>query len=91
MNYALIIGAIASLCSMTSFGPQAWKIIRTRDTSSISARMYVLTVTGFAFWTVYGFLIGEWPIIVTNTVCLLLSAFILAMKLLPDRILKQQG
>ncbi len=89
MNYTLIIGAIASLCSMASFAPQAWKIIRTRDTDSISARMYALTVTGFAFWAIYGFLIEEWPIIVTNTVCLLLSAFILTMKLLPDRILKR--
>ena len=91
MNYALIIGVIASFCSMASFAPQAWKIIRTRDTSSISARMYILTVTGFAFWTVYGFLIGEGPIIVTNTVCLLLSGFILTLKLLPNRILKRQA
>ena len=91
MNTALIIGAVASLCSMASFATQAWKIIRTRDTDSISTGMYALTVTGFAFWTAYGFMIGEWPIIVTNTVCLLLSAFILGLKLLPDRILKRSA
>ena len=91
MSLALLTGAIAALCSMTSFAPQAWKIIRTRDTASISARMYGLTVAGFGFWAVYGVLIGEWPIIVTNTVCLLLSAFILVLKLLPDRVLKRIG
>lgn len=85
MTLALIIGSLASLCSMASFAPQAWKIIRTRDTSAISARMYILTVTGFALWLFYGGLIGEWPIIVTNAVCLCLSAFILAMKMMPDR------
>ena len=31
----------------------------------------------------YGLLLGEWPLIVTNGICLLLSTFILAMKLLP--------
>lgn len=81
MNLPLIIGSIASLCSMASFAPQAWKIIKTRDTSSISARMYILTVTGFGFWLAYGLLLGEGPIIVTNGVCLVLSGFILYRKL----------
>jgi MtN3 and saliva related transmembrane protein len=45
----------------------------------------VLTVTGFALWTAYGVILGKWPLIVTNTICLGLSAFILTMKLLPQR------
>jgi MtN3 and saliva related transmembrane protein len=42
METVTLIGYIASLCSMTSFTPQAWKI--TRDTSGISAPMYAITV-----------------------------------------------
>jgi MtN3 and saliva related transmembrane protein len=34
---------------------------------------------------VYGIELGKWPLIVTNTVCLTLSSFILLMKLLPRR------
>ena len=37
---------------------------------------------GFALWLTYGFLLGQWPLIVTNAICLLLSAFIFLMKLL---------
>ncbi len=33
----------------------------------------------------YGLLLWQWPLIVTNGVCLLLSGFILGMKLLPRR------
>jgi hypothetical protein len=33
----------------------------------------------------YGLLLGQWPLIVTNGICLALSGFILAMKLLPRR------
>ncbi|MCO5066482.1 MAG: SemiSWEET family transporter [Rhizobiaceae bacterium] len=69
---------------MTSFTPQAWKIIKTRDTSSISAPMYALTVLGFALWLAFGLLKAEWPIIITNGVCLILSAFILLMTVLPE-------
>jgi MtN3 and saliva related transmembrane protein len=83
MDAASIVGALATICSTTSFVPQAWKVIRTRDTSAISTGMYAITVTGFAFWLAYGLLLGQWPLIVTNGVCLALSAFILVMKLLP--------
>ena len=83
MDAATVIGALATLASTTSFAPQAWKIIKTRDASAISTRMYAITVTGFALCLAYGLLLGEWPLIVINGVCLLLSAFILLMKLLP--------
>jgi MtN3 and saliva related transmembrane protein len=85
LELVTIIGYLAALCSTTSFAPQAWRVIKTRDTSAISKRMYLLTVVGFALWLAYGFMKGEWPLILTNGICLALSAFILAMKLLPQR------
>jgi MtN3 and saliva related transmembrane protein len=85
MDAAVIVGAIASFCSVTSFTPQAWKIIKSRRTDDISKRMFILTVTGFAFWTAYGVLLGAWPIIITNAICFVLAGFILTMKLLPQR------
>ena len=83
MNLAILIGGLAACASTISFTPQAWKIIKSRQTKDISAGMYVLTVSGFALWTVYGVLTSQWPLIVANTICLVLSAFILLMKLLP--------
>lgn len=85
MSLVTLIGSAAAICSTASFVPQAWKIIRTRDTSALSARMYAVTVTGFSLWLAYGILLGEWPLIVTNAVCLGMSAFILAMRILPQR------
>ena len=82
---APIFGWLATAASATSFTPQAWKIIKSRRTGDISAAMYAVTVTGFALWTAYGALLGQWPLIMTNSLCLLLSGFILVMKLLPAR------
>ena len=79
-NLAHIVGTAAALCSMTSFAPQIVKIWRERDASSVSLRMYVVTVTGFSLWIAYGILTQSWPVTVANTVCLLMSATILALK-----------
>ncbi|MCX7586266.1 SemiSWEET family sugar transporter [Phenylobacterium sp. 58.2.17] len=80
LNLADMVGTAAALCSMASFTPQIVKIWRERDASSISLRMYVVTVSGFALWIAYGALTGSWPVIAANSVCLLLSAVILALK-----------
>lgn len=85
MDWATLVGGAATVASVTSFTPQAWKVIKTRDTTSISLKMYVITVIGFSLWLIYGFMLGAWPLIVTNGLCLAISAFILTMKLLPEK------
>ena len=85
MDPATIVGFLATLCSTSSFVPQAWKVIKTRDMSGVSTKMYAVTVVGFSLWFAYGLLLGELPLILTNGICLLLSGFILGMKLLPRR------
>ncbi len=85
MIWSGVVGYGAALCSTSSFAPQAWKIIKSRQTKDISAGMYFLTVAGFAAWTVYGVALRQWPIVGSNSICLMLSAFILAMKLLPQK------
>jgi MtN3 and saliva related transmembrane protein len=75
-----VVGTGAALCSMSSFVPQILKIRRERDASSVSLRMYAVTVTGFSLWIGYGLLIGSWPVTGANAVCLALSATILVLK-----------
>ena len=84
MKIVVLLGYLAALASMASFVPQAWKIIRSRQTRGISAGMYLLTVSAFGLWLVYGVLLKQWPLVVSNAVCFGLSAFILVMTLLPQ-------
>ena len=72
---ANIVGTGAALCSMTSFVPQIIKIWKERDASSVSLRMYLVTVTGFVLWTVYGVLTGSWPVTASNIICPLSRPF----------------
>jgi len=80
-----VVSLFAATLSMISFVPQAWAVVRSRNTDGISLRMYVITVAGFIAWLAYGVLLGQWAIIVQNVICLCLSSFILTMKLLPQR------
>lgn len=75
-----VIGTAAALCSMASFIPQIAKIWRERDASSVSLKMYAVTVTGFTLWIAYGVMIGSWPVATSNLICLALSATILVLK-----------
>lgn len=81
MDVTLIIGYLASACSVTSFIPQVIKVVKSGDTAAISARMYTVTVVGFALWAVFGYLRQEWPIILTNAACFFLAGYILVRKL----------
>ena len=74
------VGVVAAVCSMTSFVPQVVKIWREKDASQVSLRMYLVTVAGFSLWTAYGVLLKSWPLIGSNSVCLALSATVLALK-----------
>jgi MtN3 and saliva related transmembrane protein len=75
------VGAFAAVCSTASFLPQLIKVIREKAAEAVSLRMYVLTVSGFTLWTIYGVLLGSAPLVASNLVSLGLSSAILALTL----------
>ena len=80
-SMAALVGTVAGICSTSSFIPQVIKVWREGDTEAISKKMYLVTVTAFSLWIIYGLMIGSMPIIVFNIASLALSATILAIKL----------
>jgi MtN3 and saliva related transmembrane protein len=75
------IGGIAAALTTCSFIPQVWRVWQTRHTKDISLGMYALFTAGVALWLVYGILLGSWPIILANSITLLLAGTVLLMKL----------
>jgi MtN3 and saliva related transmembrane protein len=75
------LGYAAAALTTGSFLPQAFMTIRTRNTSSISLGMYSVFTVGVASWLAYGIAIESWPMILANTVTLVLAAIILGCKL----------
>jgi MtN3 and saliva related transmembrane protein len=83
MDISLIdwIGYLAATLTTASFVPQAWLTFKTRDVSGISLGMYSAFTAGIALWLAYGILISAWPVVVANTITLLLAAGILGMRI----------
>ena len=75
------VGFLAAICTTASFIPQALKVYKTRKADDISLGMFLLMSAGVALWDIYGFMIGALPVVVANTITLVLSIYILSMKL----------
>lgn len=76
-----LIGYIAAFLTTLSFFPQALKTLRSRDTHSISLRMYLLFTTGVMLWSIYGWMVGDGPVLIANLITLVPAVILLVLKL----------
>jgi MtN3 and saliva related transmembrane protein len=81
MPIEIQVSAVAATLTTTVFVPQALHIIRHKETRAISLFMYVYFAIGVALWLLFGTMIGNWPIIVSNAITLALALAIIGMKL----------
>jgi MtN3 and saliva related transmembrane protein len=81
MPYVTIVGSVAAVLTTIAFLPQVLRTWRTRSTSDISLVMFTTYVTGIFLWLVYGLMLGDMPLIVSNAVTLVLAGIILLLKL----------
>jgi len=80
MSIEILVSAAAATLTTGAFVPQALHIIRHKETRAISLYMYVAFASGVTLWLVFGCLIGNWPIIISNAITLGLALAILGMK-----------
>lgn len=75
------IGAAAAILTTAAFAPQAFKVWRTRSADDISLAMFLILMAGIVLWLAYGVLIQDIPLILANSVTLVLAGAILAAKI----------
>lgn len=75
------IGLIAGTFTTAAFVPQVFKTWRTRSTEDISLAMFAIFALGVLLWLVYGLYIDSLPIVIANTVTLVLAGTIVVFKL----------
>merc|ERR1711879_324490 len=81
MDTITAIGYLAASCTTAAFLPQVLRILRTRETEGISLAMYGIFTFGVAMWLVYGLALENWPIILANSVTLMLAGSVLFLTL----------
>lgn len=74
------LGLIAGLLTSLAFLPQVLHTWRTRSVEDLSVRTFTMFCVGVLLWLIYGFLIGDLPVILANAATLVMAGAILAMK-----------
>ena len=81
MHFTNTIGLIAGTLTTAAFFPQVLKIWKSRSAADISLGMFVLFSTGVLLWIIYGFSIDSLPVVLANSITLVLSLAIVVFKI----------
>ncbi len=81
MSITEILGYSAAFLTTSSFLPQAFLTLKTKDTRSLSLTMYSLFTVGVLLWLIYGIQKQDFALIIANAITLVLSATILGVKI----------
>jgi MtN3 and saliva related transmembrane protein len=80
------LGFAAAICTTGAFIPQVLMVWRQRGAPGISAGMYAIFMFGVSLWLAYGIAIASVPVVVANSITLVLAAGVLGMKLYFERL-----
>jgi len=76
-----ILGWIAGTLTTIAFFPQLLKTWTTKSAKDVSLVMMITFCVGIFLWFVYGLAIDAMPVVVTNSVTLILALLILILKI----------
>lgn len=75
------IGYFGSFLTSITFIPQVYKSWKSKSVGDLSIWMVLIVVTSTLVWLVYGYAINSGPVMVANTIVLLLTLVLLYFKL----------
>lgn len=81
MTLISLLGIVAGMLTTISFLPQVIKTWKSKSADDLSLSMFLIFFSGVALWLIYGIIIGDLPIILANSLTLVLSGTILYFKL----------
>ena len=76
-----MVGTIAAILTTISFIPQAYQVIKTKDTSGISLGMYIAFVLGVFLWIIHGIKIQDMNLFGANAITFVFASIILTYKI----------
>lgn len=77
-----LIGFAAGSLTTLAYVPQVVRTWRTRSARDLSLGMLIALSAGVSLWLAYGIALGAWPIIIANSLTLVLSLVLIVFKLI---------
>ncbi len=81
MTAADILGYAAGAVTAFTFLPQVVKTWKEKSAKDISLYMFLIAFINEIMWLVYGFMIDNMVVILTNAVMLIMSGIMIGLKL----------
>ena len=76
-----IFGYIAAILTTAAFLPQLIKTFKTKKADDVSLLTLIMFIIGVLGWIIYGFKISSIPILLANSITLILNLSILISKI----------
>jgi MtN3 and saliva related transmembrane protein len=80
MEFTHYLGYFAGSLTVLSFLPQVIRTWKTRRTGDLSLWMFGVLITASTLWIIYGIVIHDWPVIITNLGMVVLNGAIATAK-----------
>jgi len=80
MDYLFWIGILAGTLTTVAFLPQVIKAYKSKETKDLSLVMFIIFSSGLILWIVYGLMAKALPVILANSVTLLLCFYLIYLK-----------
>lgn len=75
-----ILGYAAGAITCLTFLPQVIKTWRSKSAKDVALNMFIIAAVNEVMWIVYGVLLNNWVIILTNAVVLIMSLTMIWLK-----------
>ncbi len=85
MEFVDIAGVLASVFMVCGYLPQTVRTVRTRSTDDIALGTFLCMGLGSICFMIQGYMLGLYPLAITNTITTVSSAIILGIKIHNDR------
>lgn len=76
-----MVGIIAGCLTTFALAPQVIKLMKYKNTKSISLIMCIMQITGVFLWLVHGLMINDFAVIFANAVSFIFVSIILLYKI----------
>jgi MtN3 and saliva related transmembrane protein len=80
MDITVLVGLTAGFITTIGFVPQIIKGYRTGSMKDVSLTMPIILMAGMSLWLSYGLIIQDLPIILWNSVAIVLNGAIVVLK-----------
>jgi MtN3 and saliva related transmembrane protein len=81
MSWIEIFGFAAGVVTAIGMMPQLVKTVKTKKVDELSIQMFLIYLLGFIMWITYGVVQEDLPIVVTNSISVILTLIMIYLKI----------